>query len=196
MTPLIEQDKKITEIIARESGRLHNYIRRRVPVGADVEDLLQEVFFELVRANRLFMPIEYVTAWLYRVARNRITDLFRRKGPDEMAETEWENEEGEWLRLDDLLPSPDAGPEELCLRNEMLDELQSALRALPPEQREVFLAHEVEGISFKQIAAESGVSQNTLLARKRYAVLSLRDRLQASYDEYLQRIPEEARRIR
>jgi RNA polymerase sigma factor (sigma-70 family) len=184
---MIEQDRKITEIVARERDRLHNYIRRRVPAGADVEDLLQEVFFELVRANRLFMPIEYVTAWLYRVARNRITDLFRRKGPDETAETEWENEDGEWLRLDDLLPSPDADPEELFQRSDLLTELQSALLQLPREQREVFLAHEVEGISFRQMAAESGVSQNTLLARKHYAVLFLRQRLQTAYSEYLRK---------
>jgi RNA polymerase sigma factor (sigma-70 family) len=185
--PEIEQDRNIAEIVARERDRLHNYIRRRVPMGADVEDLLQEVFFELVRANRLLMPIEYVTAWLYRVARNRITDLFRKKGPEERSDTEWENEEGEWLRLDDLLPSPDAGPEELCLRGDLLDELQNALLQLPHEQREVFLAHEVEGLSFKQIAEASGVNQNTLLARKHYAVLFLRQRLQSTYNEYLRR---------
>jgi len=187
MTPMIEQDKKITEIIARESDRLHNYIRRRVPAGADVEDLLQEVFFELVRANRLLMPIELVTAWLYRVARNRITDLFRKKRPEEIAETEWEDEDGEWLRVDDLLPSPDADPEQLCLRSHLLDELQTALHALPSEQREVFLAHEVEGLSFREMAQASGVNQNTLLARKHYAVLFLRQRLQQTYDEYLRK---------
>jgi RNA polymerase sigma factor (sigma-70 family) len=184
---MIEQDEKITEIIARERERLHNFIRRRVPVGADVEDLLQEVFFELVRANRLFMPIEYVTAWLYRVARNRITDLFRKKGPDGKAATEREDEDGEWLRMEDLLPSPDADPEELCLRSDLLAELQSALLQLPREQREVFLAHEVDGISFREMAEASGVSQNTLLARKHYAVLFLRQRLQTTYDEYLRK---------
>ena len=184
MTAMIEQDEQITEIVAREQSRLRNYIRRRVPASADVEDLLQEVFFELVRANRLMMPIEYVTAWLYRVAQNRITDLFRKKRPEDNAVSDWENEEGEMLRIEELLPSPDDGPEETYLRGLLLAELESALNALPAEQRDVFLAHEVEGLSFKEMAEESGVNMNTLLARKRYAVLALRQQLQTVYAEF------------
>jgi len=187
MTPMLEQDLKIVDIVARERSRLHGYIRRRAPVGADVEDLLQEVFYELVRANRLFMPIDYVTGWLYRVARNRITDLFRKRQVENAADATREDEDGELLRIEDLLPSPEAGPEELFLRGVLLEELQAALGELPAEQREVFLAHEVEGRSFKEMAAESGVNLNTLLARKRYAVLFLRQRLQTTYREFLKK---------
>ena len=146
---------------------------------------MQEVFYELAEANRLLMPIEHVTGWLFRVARNRITDLFRKKRPQRF--TEGEDEHGEELRLEDLLPSPDAGPEAMYARGLLLDELALALEELPREQREVFVAHELEGRSFKELAAESGVSVNTLLARKRYAVLHLRERLQDIHDEFFKR---------
>jgi RNA polymerase sigma factor (sigma-70 family) len=182
-TLMIEQDRQISEVIAEEQSRLRNFIRRRVPNEADVEDLLQEVFYELVAANRLLMPIEFVTGWLYRVARNRITDLFRKKRPENFTDAAAENEEGELLRIEELLPSPDAGPEELYVRNAVLDELELALGELPAEQREVFIAHELEGRSFKELSAESGVNVNTLLSRKRYAVLYLRQRLQKINDE-------------
>ena len=145
------------------------------PNDADVEDLLQEVFYELVEANRLLMPIDYVTGWLFRVARNRITDLFRKKKPENFSDAAVEDEDGELLQIEDLLPSPDAGPEALYVRNVLLDELELALDELPDEQREVFVAHELEGRSFKELSAESGVNVNTLLSRKRYAVLHLRD---------------------
>jgi RNA polymerase sigma factor (sigma-70 family) len=184
MTAMIEQNDEITGIVVREQGRLRNFIRRRAPAGADVEDVLQEVLYELVRANRLMMPIEYVTAWLYRVAQNRITDLFRKKRPENFAASDWEDDEGEMLRVEELLPSTDAGPEELYLRSLLLEELQRALDALPEEQRAVFLAHEVEGVSFKEMSAATGVNINTLLARKRYAVLALREHLQTIYDEF------------
>ena len=181
-----EEDQRISEVVKREQSRLHNFIRRRVPDPRDAEDILQEVFYELVEANRLLMPIEHVTGWLFRVARNRITDLFRRKKPESFTDAAVATEEeGELLRLEDLLPSPDAGPEALYARSVLLEELEFALGELPPEQREVFVAHEIEGRSFKQIAAESGVSINTLLARKRYAVLHLRQQLRDIYDEFM-----------
>jgi RNA polymerase sigma factor (sigma-70 family) len=180
---MTEQDRRISEIVAEQRSRLRNFIRRRVPDPADAEDIVQEVFYELVEANRLLMPIEHVTGWLFRVARNRITDLFRKKRPETFSDAAVEDEDGELLRVEDLLPSPDAGPEALYVRNMLLDELELALDELPDEQREVFVAHEVEGRSFKELSVESGVSVNTLLSRKRYAVLHLRERLQNIYDE-------------
>jgi len=181
---MAEQNREISEVIAEERARLRNFIRRRVPNEADVEDLLQEVFYELVEANRLLMPIEYVTGWLFRVARNRITDLFRKKRPENFTDRAVKDEDGELLRIEDLLPSPDAGPEALYVRSVLLEEIEFALGELPGEQREVFVAHELEGRSFKELSAESGVSVNTLLSRKRYAVLHLRQRLQNIHDEF------------
>jgi len=181
----VEQDQRITEVVEREQSRLRNFIRRRVPDPRDVEDILQDVFYELVEANRLLMPIEHVTGWLFRVARNRIIDLFRKKKPESLSDSLAANDEGEALQLEDLLPSPDAGPDALYARSLLLDELELALDELPREQREVFIDHELEGRSFKQMAADSGVTINTLLARKRYAVLHLRRRLQETYDELM-----------
>ena len=182
---MAEQDHRISEIVVRERARLRNFIRARVADPSDVEDILQDVFYKLVEANRLLMPIEHVTGWLFRVARNRITDLFRKKKPASFADAAVEGEEGELLELEDLLPSPDAGPEALYLRNLLLDELELALDELPDPQREVFVAHELEGRSFKEMAAETGLSMNTLLSRKRYAVVHLRQRLQEIYDEFV-----------
>src|SRR5262245_53474060 len=178
------QDREISEIVAKERSRLRNFIRRRVPDPFEAEDIVQEVFYRLVEANRLLMPIEHATGWLFRVARNLITDLFRKKKAESFSEAAVEDEEGELLQIEDLLPSPNAGPEALYLRQALLDELELALEELPGKQREVFLAHEVEGRSFKELAAESGVSVNTLLSRKHYAVLYLRDRLRDIYDEF------------
>jgi RNA polymerase sigma factor (sigma-70 family) len=180
----LEQDQRISEVVKREQSRLHNFIRRRVPDPLDAEDILQEVFYELVEANRLLMPIEHVTGWLFRVARNRIIDLFRKKKPESFSDAAVATDAEELLRLEDLLPSPDAGPDALYARSVLLDELEFALDELPDEQREVFVGHELEGRSFKEMAAESGVSVNTLLSRKRYAVLHLRERLQSIYDEF------------
>src|SRR5436309_3820622 len=182
-----EQDQRISEVVTREQSRLRNFIRRRVPDPRDAEDILQEVFSELVEANRLLMPIDHVTGWLFRVARNRITDLFRKKRPEAFSDAAVEDEDGDVLRIEDLLPSPDAGPEALYVRNVLLEELELALDELPDEQREVFVAHELEGRSFKELAAESGVNLNTLLSRKRYAVLHLRERLQSIHDEFWKR---------
>jgi RNA polymerase sigma factor (sigma-70 family) len=179
----LEQDQRISEVVKREQSRLRNFIRRRVPDPHDAEDILQDVFYELVQANRLLMPIEHVTGWLFRVARNRITDLLRKKEPERASDTALADDNDERLRLEDLLPSPDAGPEALYARNVLLDELELAVDELPEEQREVFVAHELEGRSFKEMAATAGVSVNTLLSRKRYAVLHLRERLQSVYDE-------------
>jgi RNA polymerase sigma factor (sigma-70 family) len=175
--PMIEQDRQIAAVLAQEKSRLSNFIRKRVPNPADAEDLLQEVLFELVRAHRLLMPIETVSAWLFQVARNRITDLFRKKKPDPFADAALIDDEGELLQFEDLLPSPDAGPEALYLRHVQFDELSSAIAELPQDQRAVFIAHELDGRSFKELAAETGVNINTLLARKRYAMLRLRQRL-------------------
>ena len=182
----LEQDERISEVVSREHSRLRNFIRRRVSDPLDAEDILQEVFSELVEANRLLMPIEHVTGWLFRVARNRIIDLFRKKKPENFSDVAFahEDDEGELLRLEDLLPSVDASPEALYARSVLLDELELAVEELPEEQREVFIAHELEGRSFKQMAAETGVNVNTLLSRKRYAVRHLRQRLQDIYDEF------------
>lgn len=178
-----EQDQRLSDVVEREHSRLRNFIRRRVPDPRDAEDILQDVFYELVEANRLLMPIDHVTGWLFRVARNRITDLFRRKKPQSVSEATAGGEDEERLQLEEWLPSLDAGPEALYARHVLLDELENALDELPKEQREVFLAHEVDGRTFREMAAESGVSVNTLLSRKRYAVLHLRERLQSTYDE-------------
>jgi RNA polymerase sigma factor (sigma-70 family) len=177
------RDQRISDVVKREQARLHNFIRRRVPDPRDAEDVLQDVFYRLVEANQLLMPIEHLTGWLFRVARNRITDLFRKKQPENFSDLAVA-EGDETLPFEDLLPSPDAGPEEAFARGVLLGELESALGELPEEQRDVFVAHEFEGRSFKDLAAETGVSLNTLLARKRYAVLHLRARLQRVYDEF------------
>jgi RNA polymerase sigma factor (sigma-70 family) len=184
---VLEQDQRISDVVVREQSRLRNFIRRRVPDPRDAEDILQDVFYELVEANRLLMPIEHVTGWLFRVARNRIVDLFRKKKPESFSGANVavvDSNDGRLeLQLEDLLPSPDAGPEALYVRNVLLEELESAIDELPEEQREVFVAHEFEGRSFKEMSADTGVSVNTLLSRKRYAVLHLRERLQSIYDE-------------
>lgn len=168
-----EQDRRIAEIVRRERSRLLNFIRRRVSDPLDAEDVLQDVLYRLVETNRLLMPIDHITGWLFHVARNRITDLFRQSRTDRLGD------------LEDLLPSPDAGPEAAYAHGVLVDELELALDELPPEQRAVFVAHELEGRSFKEIAAETGVSVNTLLSRKHYAVRRLRRRLQGIYDELM-----------
>jgi RNA polymerase sigma factor (sigma-70 family) len=179
----LEQDQRISEVVRREQSRLRSFIRRRVPDPRDVDDILQDVFYELVEANRLLMPIEHVTGWLFRVARNRITDLFRKKQPVSFSDTSVSDADEDVLLSEELLPSPDAGPDAEYARGVLLDELESAIEELPKDQRDVFVGHELDGRSFKEMAAESGVSVNTLLSRKRYAVLHLRKRLQYIYDE-------------
>jgi RNA polymerase sigma factor (sigma-70 family) len=177
-----EQDRQISEAVEREQPRLRNFIRRRVADDNDVEDILQEVFYELVEAYRGTHPVELASAWFYRVARNRIIDLFRKKKPESLNET-ISGEEGEDLHFEDLLPSLDAGPDAVYARTVLLEQLDDALDELPDEQREVFIEHEIEGRSFKELAEETGLSINTLLSRKRYAVLYLRERLRDIYDE-------------
>jgi RNA polymerase sigma factor (sigma-70 family) len=181
----LEQDRQTSEVVEREQSRLRKFIRRRVADPRDAEDILQEVFYELVEATRLLMPVEHVTGWLFRVARNRITDLFRKKKPEIFSDAALEDEAGELLQIEDMLPSPEAGPEALYVRNVLLEELEFALDELPEEQREVFVAHEIEGRSFKEMSAASSVSVNTLLSRKRYAVLHLRERLKSVYEEFM-----------
>ena len=176
----LDVDLRTAETVARERSRLGRFIRRRVPDPRDAEDILQDVFAELTEANRLLMPIEHVTGWLFQVARNRITDLFRKKRPEPVAEAADSD-----TRWEDLLPSPDDGPEALYARQVLLAALEEAVDELPADQREVFIAHELEGRSFKTMAAETGVSVNTLLSRKHYAVLHLRERLRRIYDEFI-----------
>jgi RNA polymerase sigma factor (sigma-70 family) len=180
----VEHDERIADVVQREQSRLLRFIRGRVSDGRDAEDILQDVFEELVEANRLLMPIEHVTGWLFRVARNRIADFFRKKKLERLSEGVVAGEDGEWLKLEDLLPSPDAGPAAIYARQLLFEELEAAVDELPAEQREVFVAHELEGRSFKEMAKEWGVSVNTLLSRKRYAVLRLRDQLGAVYEEF------------
>jgi RNA polymerase sigma factor (sigma-70 family) len=177
-----EQDQQIAETVVRERSRLRNFIRRRVPDSEDAEDILQDVFSELVEAYRLMKPIEQVGAWLFRVARNRIIDRFRKRR--EEPSSEQITDDGEVLMLEELLPSPDAGPEAAYTRSVLLEELGDAIEELPAEQRDVFVAHEIEGRSFKEISASTAVSVNTLLSRKHYAVLHLRERLREIYNEF------------
>jgi RNA polymerase sigma factor (sigma-70 family) len=182
---MADQDQRVSEAINREQPRLRNFIRRRVPDREDAEDILQDVFYELVEAYHLMQPVEQVTAWLFRVARNRIIDLFRRRQREALRTAPAPlTENGEALQLEDLLPSPDAGPDAVYARNVLLEELDAALEELPSDQREVFVAHELMGYSFKDLSAQTGVSVNTLLSRKHYAVLYLRKRLLAIHDEF------------
>src|SRR5947207_5697016 len=183
---MTQQDQRISEAVNREYARLRNFIRKRVADQGEAEDVLQDVFYELIEAYRMMKPVEQVTAWLFRVARNRITDLFRNKQREALrsGSSALESEDGAELSLDELLPSPDAGPEAIYLRAALVEELEAALDELPEEQREVFVAHELMGHSFNEIAERTGVGVNTLLSRKRYAVLHLRRRLQAIYEEF------------
>jgi RNA polymerase sigma factor (sigma-70 family) len=182
---MANQDEQIADTLDRERIRLRNFIRRRVADPADAEDILQDVFFELVEAYRMMKPVEHAAAWLFRVARNRVIDLFRRRKREGERALAPVTDEGEALEILDLLPSPDAGPEAAYMRGVLLDELDAALDELPAEQREAFIANELMGKSFKEIAAETGVGVNTLLSRKRYAVLYLRERLRAIYEEFI-----------
>jgi RNA polymerase sigma factor (sigma-70 family) len=178
----LDEDRRLSEVVRRERTRLLTFIRRRVPDPRDAEDILQDIFYELVEANRRLMPIEHLTGWLFRVARNRIIDLFRKKTADRFSDVPASGDE-ERLQLEDLLPSPDAGPDAVYARTVLLEALEAAVDELPAAQREVFVGHELEGQSFKEMAAQSGLSVNTLLSRKRYAVRHLRARLQRIYDE-------------
>lgn len=180
-----EQDRRISEVVRLERSRLANFIRRRVPDERDAEDILQEVFYELVEAYRMMKPIEFASAWLYRVARNRITDLFRRKKPEALASDQvLGGGDGESLLLEDLLPSPDAGPDAAYARSVLIEELDTALGELPEEQRQVFVAHEIEGRSFKELAHSTGLNVNTLILRKHNAVIHLRERLEAIHKQF------------
>jgi RNA polymerase sigma factor (sigma-70 family) len=185
---IADQDQLIALAMEKEEPRLRSFIRNHIADRSLTEDILQEVFCELIEAYRMMKPIEQVSAWMFRVARNRIVDLFRRRNADSRTDSlsaqVYGHEDGESVPLEDLLPSPDEGPEAVYARAVLLDELEEALDELPDEQRAVFVAHELEGLSFKELAAETGVGVNTLLSRKRYAVLHLRDRLQSIYEEF------------
>ena len=182
-----EQDERIAAALEGERPRLRRWIRRHVTDPAEVEDILQDVFFELVLAYRMLRPIEHVGAWLFRVARNRITDLFRKPKLAALDDHAVAGEGGDPVAFRDLLPSSDEGPDAAYVRSVLIDELEEALAALPAAQREVFLAHEVDGLSFKEISALTGIGINTLLSRKHYAVLQLRRRLQAIFKELSRR---------
>jgi RNA polymerase sigma factor (sigma-70 family) len=183
--PMTEQDQRISEAVSRDERRLRNFIRRRVPDPRDAEDILQDVLYELVEAYRMMKPVEQVTAWLFRVARNRITDLFRKSGRERSTDEPVQfTDQGETLLLEEILPSPDAGPDAVYARNVLLETIDEALEELPEEQREVFVGHELMGYSFKELAERTGVGVNTLLSRKHYAVLHLRERLHSLYDEF------------
>jgi RNA polymerase sigma factor (sigma-70 family) len=181
------QDREIAATVRRERGRLLAFIRRRVLDSTEAEDVLQEALYELVAAYRLMQPVEQAGAWLMRVARNRIIDRFRKKKPELLADQGVEFDEDDDVGgLEDLLPSPDDGPDAVAIRQLMLEQIETALDELPPEQRDVFIAQELEGASFKELAARWNVTVSALLSRKRYAVLYLRKRLQAAYDEWLE----------
>jgi len=179
-----EQDQWIARAMERDGSRLRNYIRKHVVDLEAAEDILQEVFVELVEAYRLVKPIEQVSGWLFRVAKNRIIDRFRGRRLESLSQDRYGDDDDVAVSLEDLLPSPDSGPEAAYARSVLLDEVDEALREMPEEQRSVFIAHEWEGYSFKELAAETGVSVNTLLSRKRYAVLHLRRRLRSIYEEF------------
>jgi len=179
-----EQNRRISETIQRERRRLLRFIQKRVEDQGDAEDILQDVFYELTEAYRLMQPVEQVGAWLYRVARNRIVDRFRKKRPETFSELAGETPGEGALRFEDLLPSPNAGPDALYARSVLLDELDDALEELSPDQREVFIAQEIEGRSFRELSQETGLNINTLVSRKHYAILHLRRRLRAIYEEF------------
>jgi RNA polymerase sigma factor (sigma-70 family) len=182
---IADQDQRIAEAVTRDRARLRNFIRRRVADPGDAEDILQEVFYELVEAYRMMRPVRQATAWMFRVARNRIADWFRKKRPQALAGASRPAiDDEDALSLEELLPSPDAGPDAAYARGVLLDEIDAALDELPEDQRDVFIAHEMEGRSFKELAAETGLSINTLLSRKHYAVLYLRRRLEAIHDQF------------
>jgi RNA polymerase sigma factor (sigma-70 family) len=179
----LDQNRQIAEVVSREESRLRRFIQRRVPDPRDAEDVLQDVFYRLVEANRLLMPIEHVSGWLFRVARNRITDLFRKQAPEALPDRT--TDEGDPMPFEDLLPSADAGPDAQYARELLLHELESAIDELPADQREVFVAHELEGRTFKELAEQTGVNVNTLLSRKHSAVQRLRERLRQIHDDYV-----------
>jgi RNA polymerase sigma factor (sigma-70 family) len=184
-TMSVDWNNRVSQVVKDERSRLRNFIRNRVSDERDVEDILQESFYELVEAFQLMRPIEHIGPWLFRVARNRIVDFYRKKKPERSTNELVEASDGGGLtELEDLLPSPDAGPEAVYARGVLLDELNAALDELPDEQRAVFIAQEIQGRNFKEISEETGIGVNTLISRKRYAVLHLRKRLQTIYDEF------------
>ena len=176
-----ERDRELASTVQRERGRLLAFIRRRIADAAEAEDVLQEALYELVLADRMLQPVEQAGAWLMQVARHRITDWFRRRRPQPLAA----QSEAEEAEFEELVPAADEGPESQLMRAVLLEEIGAALEELPREQREVFMAHELEGVSFRELAERSGVSINTLLARKRYAVQHLRRRLRETWQEWL-----------
>jgi RNA polymerase sigma factor (sigma-70 family) len=180
---IAEQDQLFSEAMERDWPRLRSFIRCYVGDTGDAEDILQDVFYELLQTYRMMKPVEHVSGWLFRVARNRIIDMFRRRRSDSLSAPVLSEDDDPSLTLEDLLPSPDAGPEAAYARQILLEELEGAIEELPQAQREIFVAHEIAGISFKDYAAQTGIGINTLLSQKRYAVQHLRRRLRSLYDQ-------------
>jgi RNA polymerase sigma factor (sigma-70 family) len=173
---MTQQDSVITDTFNKEKAKLRNFIRKSVPNAGDADDILQDVFYEFVSAYRLPEPLEQVGAWLYRVAKNRIVDRFR-KQKHEVVLTQDDDKDALWLEA--ILSIETETPASIFERKMLVEHVIATLNLLPAEQRQVFIAHELDGKSFKQIAAESGVAINTLLARKRYAVTFLQEQLHA-----------------
>jgi RNA polymerase sigma factor (sigma-70 family) len=186
ITRMNDEDPRLSEILAEDRARLRDFIRQRVPNEADAEDLLQEVFYEAILAYRLMEPIERWSSWMFRVARNRIIDRFRSKRPAGMeSASSITSVDGDRLFLEDVLPSLEAGPDAAYARSVLMEELEEAIDALPEAQREVFVAHEIEGESMNDIARRTGVSLNTVLSRKHYAVKALRRQLKTIHDAFV-----------
>ena len=182
----VEQDQKIRESIRLNGKRLLNFIKRRIPDEDEAEDILQDVYYQLVQAMQLTKPIEQVSSWMFTVARNKITDLFRKKKEVRMeGQVMSQVDSDEMLSLHELLPSLEDSPDATFMRRILVEELEAAMEELPENQRWVFFQHEIEGKSFKELAQETGLTVNTLISRKRYAVLHLRERLSDIYNEFI-----------
>lgn len=186
-TSMVEaQNHEIGNELLRQRNKLLSFIQKRVPDRDEAEDILQDVFYQFIESYRLMKPVEQAGAWLYRVARNRITDRFRKKKPERLgALAGGRDENDEPLLLADLLPTDLDSPETKMMNEMLMEELTDALDQLPKAQKEIFIQHEIEGKSFAEIAEETGESINTLLSRKRYAVIFLREKLKNVYNEFM-----------
>jgi RNA polymerase sigma factor (sigma-70 family) len=181
------QNESIGEVVRENGKRLFDFIRHRVNEEEEAEDIYQDVMFELTNAYRMMQPIEKIAAWLYRVARNKITDKYRKKRPDLLQDKVFISDDDDHLYLEDLLRSTEESPDKDFDQALIQQALEEALDELPKEQRDVFIQHELEGISFNEIAEATGVTVNTLLSRKRYAVLHLREKLRSLYEELIKK---------
>lgn len=180
------QKLNVSQIVHEYKNRLAGFIRRRVDREEDAEDILQDVFYQLAEADLLMKPIDQIAGWLFAVARNRITDLYRKKKPDLFPEPYADaEEETAVIELSSLFADDNHNPETEYLRSLVMEEVEAALNEIPAEQKEAFEMHEIKGMSFEEISQLTGVPVNTLISRKRYAVLYLRDKLEILYDELI-----------